>query len=689
MTEKPASGVISRPDPEPRSGQLNTPRNPQNVFAFLIALRLVNSLTIQTFFQPDEYFQALEPAWQLAFGNDAGAWITWEWKEHLRSALHPAVFALAYRATDGLANLLKLNHILRADALLAAPKALQALLAAIGDLYTWKLAQDIYGTTSTASQAALILAVISPWQWFVSTRTFSNSLETTLTIIALYNWPWHWGIPTTTQASGPKTNSRSLRARQDPDTSLQSTDQVTRLRRALLCAAVATVLRPTNILIWIILTASTVWRLSPFSITLVHSERIAFICETILCGGIVLALSAITDRLFYNDWVFPPYNFLKVNVFESIAGFYGNNDWHYYLTQGYPLLLTTSLPFAAWGIWLSLSGAFPVGAMPATARKTLWQLSIVSLLVPFMFSNISHKEVRFIYPLLPALHIICAHPLSTFYGPLLVGSATPNARPKPRRLIPLLTSLLVNLILAFYMTQIHNSGIVALPNYLRQEFESFYTTQNQPQNLTFGLLMPCHSTPWRSHLQNPATESTAGVLGWALTCEPPLGLTVEEKRTYLDEADVFYQDPNLWLKINMEREAPQAADRRGTSPRNVHGQGGKPTRKEREDIGVHAPDTREGRTFNFDPARHASSLDWDAIKQSPWWDLALPEQSQAPGGLRPRRPWPHYLAFFGHLESTMQSALRGSDYVECKRFFNSHAHDDWRRTGDVVVWCLR
>lgn len=612
-----------------------------------------------------------------------------EWKEHLRSALHPAVFAMAYRATDGLADMLRFNRSLRADALLAAPKALQALFAAAGDLYTWKLAQYVYGSTSKASQAALILTVISPWQWFVSTRTFSNSLETTLTIIAMYHWPWNWNIAPSGEPSESKTTSRSLRARQDPGTCVDSTDQVTQLRRALLCAALATILRPTNILIWILLTASTFWRLSPLSITLAHSERIAFVCETILCGGIVLAMASLVDHLFYTTWTFPPYNFLKVNVFESIAGFYGNNDWHYYLTQGYPLLLTTSLPFAAWGLWLALSGAHPVGEIRPTARNTLWQLSIVSLLVPFAFSNISHKEVRFIYPLLPALHVICADPLATFYGPLLVESAAPNATSKSRRTILLVTSILVNLILAIYMTQIHNSGIIALPNYLRQEFDSLYTTQDRPQNLTFGLLMPCHSTPWRSHLQNPATESKAGILGWALTCEPPLGLSAEEKSTYLDEADVFYENPSLWLKVNMAREAPRAAGLDGRSLSKVQGQGAKSKRKDRGDIGIHAPDTRQGRTLNFDPPRHALKVDSEASKQSPWWDHALSEQSQPPGGHHPRRPWPHYLAFFGQLESTMESALRGSEYVECQRFFNSHGHDDWRRAGEVIVWCLR
>ena len=49
----------------------------RSVFWKLLAFRLVNSLVMNTFFQPDEYFQSLEPAWQMAFGTDSGAWITW------------------------------------------------------------------------------------------------------------------------------------------------------------------------------------------------------------------------------------------------------------------------------------------------------------------------------------------------------------------------------------------------------------------------------------------------------------------------------------------------------------------------------------------------------------------------------------------------------------------------------------
>lgn len=49
----------------------------KDALAVLFAFRLVNAICVQTFFQPDEYFQALEPAWQLVFGEDSGAWMTW------------------------------------------------------------------------------------------------------------------------------------------------------------------------------------------------------------------------------------------------------------------------------------------------------------------------------------------------------------------------------------------------------------------------------------------------------------------------------------------------------------------------------------------------------------------------------------------------------------------------------------
>lgn len=74
--------------PDDRNGQtMDAPSCPiqqnavatqiKDALAVLFAFRLVNVLCVQTFFQPDEYFQALEPAWHLVFGQESGAWMTW------------------------------------------------------------------------------------------------------------------------------------------------------------------------------------------------------------------------------------------------------------------------------------------------------------------------------------------------------------------------------------------------------------------------------------------------------------------------------------------------------------------------------------------------------------------------------------------------------------------------------------
>lgn len=56
---------------------LSTPPSSLRIFLFLVAFRLVNAWTVRTFFQPDEFFQSLEPAWRAAFGDDHAPWITW------------------------------------------------------------------------------------------------------------------------------------------------------------------------------------------------------------------------------------------------------------------------------------------------------------------------------------------------------------------------------------------------------------------------------------------------------------------------------------------------------------------------------------------------------------------------------------------------------------------------------------
>jgi GPI mannosyltransferase 3 len=548
-----------------------------------------------------------------------------------------------------MAELLQLAPVTRAELFLAAPKTLQGVFAALGDYYTWRLAQRIFGRESHQAWATLALTVLSPWQWFCSTRTLSNCLETTLTIAVLYNWPWQWSL---TERERISYDSAGLRTREDAGP--EAVDETTRLRRSLLLAALATVLRPTNLLIWIFLAAMTCLKMSsggwfaripwfnqrllveftsPSFLRATSRERNTLIRESILCGSTILILSILVDRWYYGFWTFPPLKFIYFNVVQSLSVFYGRNDWHYYLSQGFPLLLTSALPFAVAGLY---PGRFSINtAKPTMTDTILSQLATISCAVPAVLSLISHKEVRFIYPLLPLLHILAARPLVQFFATSIIYPLQSRRTPRYALFRRILLGLLVliNASIAIYTTTIHARGVIDVLSYLRHQHETFYlphqlhnpnSNPTQNTNLTAAFLTPCHSTPWRSHLIHNSISA------WALTCEPPLHLSPTEKHTYIDEADAFYADPLLWLRDNMSRQPP--------NPR-----GGAFTGRERQ-------------------RRH---------------DLQAH-----------RREWPDYLIFFAQAESTMDVALRGSGYAECWRGFNSRWHDDWRRRGDVVVWCL-
>ncbi|KAF2759622.1 hypothetical protein EJ05DRAFT_474701 [Pseudovirgaria hyperparasitica] len=626
---------------------------PATLLLLLIGFRLLNALSIRTFFQPDEYYQSLEPAWELAFGHGSGAWITWEWSCRLRSSIHPSIFAAVYRLTASLSTATGIRPVaFRAELLLAAPKLLQALIAAIGDFYTWQLANTVYGFQTSVSTTALLLSIISPWQWFCSTRTLSNCLETTLTTIALSLWPWQRCF-TPDHPVGSNL--------------LHNHGNLSRIRGALVLAAVACVLRPTNVLIWLSVAAATLVQAS-------STDSLVLIRESFLCGSTVLAFSAVSDRLYYGVWTLPAVRFLHFNLAQNLAVFYGKNRSDYYLTEGLPLLLTTALPFAIVGLYWALRSqpyaAIPPASTPKNkhvvpaqatgavnaeaqshAQPALTTLAYTVLIVTFVMSMIRHKEVRFLYPLLPALHILAAQPFHAFF---FHASPLPNTRR-----LALFALLSFNIALALYTSQVHQRGVVDVLTYLRARQESpiyarprlaadadpppsppfpFTTASHDP--LTVAFLMPCHSTPWRSHLIHAATSA------WALSCEPPLDVPLHDRAGYLDEADQFYADPPRWLAANMRRP-----------------------------VG--------GRLYATDSSSSSSSSSTSTSNAD---KRGLPA-AMGPGAWTGRYAWPECIVMFDILLADVGGVLGAKGYGEVWRGFNSHWHDDWRRRGDVVVWC--
>lgn len=114
---------------------------------------------------------------------------------------------------------------------------------------------------------------------------------------------------------------------------------------------------------------------------------------------------------------------------------------------------------------------------------------------------------------------------------------------------------------------------------------------------------------------------------WALTCEPPLNMSVEEREGYVDEADEAHADPIQFLQKNFP-----------TPPRGD---------------GVGLKRMMEETRYRW------------------------PERLVVFGVLE-REVLRGYLGLDNE----------EGGYRVCGRFWNGHWHDDWRRRGDVVVLCL-
>ncbi|KAG7790818.1 hypothetical protein KL910_002102 [Ogataea haglerorum] len=434
------------------------PETDAGLFTLILAIRLANSLSINTFFQADEYWQALEPAHYQIFGY---GYLTWEWRQGIRSFMHPLLYVPIYKVCQ----ILSLDYAY----LLYLPKAMNALICAVGETFQYKLTCK-WTQDPSVRRAMFYLSLFSPFNWYCYCRSFSNSLELALTTVALFLYPETFGV-----------------------------HYIYSMAIAGLCC----IIRPTNGLIWVVYGLRNFYR----------GPRLKIIISTILIGIAVLSVDLIVNRYFYGSWRIPYIKFLDFNVSKNLSSFYGVSRLDFYFLQAIPVILLTYLPY------------FMIGLLVKKSRE-LKLVLIINLLV---FSLIQHKEFRFIYPMMPILLFFATH------GMLY---ALRKLKPLTSSSLILFISLL-NTAMAFYFTQIHESGVITVTRYLRDEIGSSQSS--------IGFLTPCHSTPFQSHFHLHPNQVDI----WFLTCEPPLQLSSSsDLATYRDESDEFYDDMPGFLQRN-------------------------------------------------------------------------------------------------------------------------------------------
>lgn len=326
-----------------------------------------------------------------------------------------------------------------------------------------------------------IFLIITSWFWFyTATRTLINTVETCLTTIALSLYPRH-----------NTADSHSF----------------------LWLVALTCFIRPTAAILWLPLCIMHV-RKSAYSIIELLIKRY------LLIGVLVGAAAVALDSYAHGSFVLTPVEFVKANIVDGIGSFYGEHPWYWNVAIGLPTILgPITLPFLL---------AVIQTVRDPSAYQGRNHLLITIAFTLTVYSLLPHKEFRFLMPLLP----LCLN--------VTVDAISKWSRSASSWLIWIVALLLLvsNALPAAYLSWVHQRGTTDVMTSVERIAREYRDPDGHSAKFLF--LMPCHSTPFYSHVHQNVSMRF-------LTCEP----NFNKFSQYKDEADQFYGNPAAWLRAHI------------------------------------------------------------------------------------------------------------------------------------------
>ena len=124
-----------------------------------------------------------------------------------------------------------------------------------------------------------------------------------------------------------------------------------------------------------------------------------------LAGGLIsVGAGALIDRWFYGEWVLTAWNYIDLNVLQEKASEFGTHPWWHYFTEIFNRAVP---PF-------SLLFLVPPLAQFALRRRDALTWAVLPFLVGHML--VSHKEYRFLFPVLPLLPALVVSGMDAMSG---------------------------------------------------------------------------------------------------------------------------------------------------------------------------------------------------------------------------------------------------------------------------------
>lgn len=129
-------------------------------------------------------------------------------------------------------------------------------------------------------------------------------------------------------------------------------------------------------------------------ILFIRKESIPKIGLILLSGLILVLIGVFIDRWFYGNWTFTFWNYFNENIIEGKAKEFGTSPWYYYF---YVIFIYSFFPFG-----ILILTAFLILTFKKFNSVFIW--TILPFLIVHTF--ISHKEMRFLFPIINLVPIV-------------------------------------------------------------------------------------------------------------------------------------------------------------------------------------------------------------------------------------------------------------------------------------------
>ncbi|XP_015365722.1 PREDICTED: GPI mannosyltransferase 3 [Diuraphis noxia] len=356
----------------------------------LLTIRLFHLYIIHSWYVPDEYWQSLEIAHYITFGF---GYRTWEWIVGIRSYICISWIVLVYK-------ILKFFSLDSLQLLIWSPRFLQTIFSTISDFCFVAWVQKHSKCSNVFWPVVCYMS--NPFLAYCSTRTLVNTLETNLTTIALYYYPW----------------------------SLKNKDVTFLWIVAFVC-----VMRPTAIIVWLPLIVFDVFTHKRYTL----SNLIKYIS----IGLTSLIFSITMDTYFHGSFVVTQWNFLYYNIIKKVNAHYSVEHWYWYFVSGLPPVLGPIFFILIYCLIKKISHINLYDTDSKLVVTIIWSVSVLSM--------VAHKEQRFLLPLFPMIFFITSQQISIVCKKFI----------KLRTLI-----VILNITVLIYLGRYHQIGSTRVMSYL-------------------------------------------------------------------------------------------------------------------------------------------------------------------------------------------------------------------------------